>query len=320
MNYKKCYLYGLKSKKKLLELLHIDRKIYCKSFFINNKIFPYVETNEDKSRLVEAPSEDLKIIQTRILKALQAIDLPEYVFSGIRNKSFIDNAKQHSNKTYVFKIDISKFFPNISRDRVYKFFVNKLKTSPDVSNILTNFSTINLNLKNQKSSNMIKVNNFIKDSLINERNHLITGSPISCIMSFLANVDMFEEIYNYATKYKITMTVYVDDIIFSSNNKIPYFFRNNILAILLRNNYKVSKNKCRWCNKAVAKEITGIILDKTGKPQITNRLMLKSHNYLKEIKEFNFTHLKNLQGCLNVTKSINGKYETLERKLRTIKK
>ena len=50
---------------------------------------------------------------------------------------------------YLFKIDISKFFPNIGRNKVYNFYLKKLNTSPDVANILTNLSTINLDLKNQ---------------------------------------------------------------------------------------------------------------------------------------------------------------------------
>ncbi len=321
MEYRKCYLYGLKSKKKLLELLHIDRKIYCKSSFLNCKIKPYIEVNKNKKkRLIEAPDEDVKNIQSIILRALQLIDVPNYAFSGIKGKCYIDNAKAHSDKKYLFKIDISKFFPNIGRNRIYNFYLNKLKTSPDVANILTNLSTINLDLKNQNNKTMLKINEFINDAHIKERNHLITGSPLSSIMSYFANVDMFEKINEIALKYHVTMTVYVDDVVFSSDNKIPYFFRKNILNIISQNSYDVSVKKCKWYNKPENKKVTGVILDKNGKMQIPNKLMLKTHNYINEINKGDKTNIDKLQGCLVVANSINGKFKEYRGQLKKMKR
>ena len=321
MEYKKCYLYGLKSKKKLLKLLHIDRKIYCKSSFLNCKIKPYIDINKNnKKRLVEAPDEDIKNIQSIILRALQLINVPNYAFSGIKGKCYIDNAKAHSGKKYLFKIDISKFFPNIGRNKVYNFYLKKLNASPDVANILTNLSTINLDLKNQNNKTMLKVNEFIDDTHIKERNHLITGSPLSSIMSYFANVDMFEMINEIALKYNITMTVYVDDVVFSSNNKIPYFFRKNILNIISQNSYDVSLKKCKWYNEPENKKVTGVILDKNGKMQVPNKLMLKTHNYIQEVNDGDKTNIDKLQGCLVVANSINGKFKEYRGQLKRIKK
>ncbi|MDE6551149.1 MAG: reverse transcriptase family protein [Clostridia bacterium] len=319
LEYKKCYIYGLKSKKILLDLLHIDRKIYCKKAFINSKITPMIKIKNDKKRLVEAPDKDIIIIQSNILKALQELEFPSYVFSGIKGKSYIDNAQVHANKKYLFKIDISKFFPNISRDKVYKFYLKKLQTSPDVANILTNLSTVDLDFKNQQDIRMIDVNEFIKETSINERNHLITGSPISSIMSYLANVDMFEDIYLLATKYNISMTVYVDDVVFTSNNRIPSFFRKNVLDIIRKNGYRVSEEKCEYYNTPTVKKVTGVILDKNGNMQVPNKLMFKTHNYINEVKKGDLTNIDKLQGCLVATKSINGKLKEFQGQLKKIK-
>ncbi len=320
MEYKKCYLYGLKSKKKLLELLHIDRKVYCKSSFINCKINPYIEINKNnKKRLIEAPSDDLKNIQKIILKSLQLIDVPDYVYSGVKDKCYIQNAGAHSNKKYLFKIDISKFFPNINRNKIYKFYLDKLQTSPDVANILTNLSTIDLDLKNQENKSMKKVNEFINDTHIKQRNHLITGSPISSIMSYFGNVDMFAEMNTLSLKYDITMTVYVDDVVFTSNKRIPFFFRKEILEIINKNAYDVSIKKCKWYNKLETKKVTGVILDRNGKMQVPNKLMLKTHNYIEEIKKGNTANINKLQGCLVVANSINGKLAKYKGQLKKIK-
>lgn len=320
MEYKKCYLFGLKSKKKLLELLHIDRKIYCKSSFINSKINPYIIKNGGKERLVEAPDKDIKRIQSTILRYLQQIEVPKYVFSGVKGKCYIDNAKAHANKKYLFKIDISKFFPNTDRNKIYCFYLNKLETSPDVANILTNLTTINLDLKNQNNKTISKVNNFISTNNIKSRNHLITGSPISSIMSYFANVDMFEKIDDLSKCYNIAMTVYVDDVVFTSNKKIPAFFRRSVLKIIKDNGYSISEKKCKWYNKPDIKKITGVILDKIGKLQVPNRLMLKTHGYIDEINSGSITHLNELQGCLVAVSSINGKLKEFRGQLRKIRK
>lgn len=319
MNYKKCYLYGLKSKNKLLELLHIERKIYCKSSFINCKISPYISSENGEKRLIEAPDLDIKKIQARILRSLQAIDAPQYVYSGIKGKCYIDNAKAHKDKKYLYKIDISKFFPNISRNRVYLFYLNKLNVSPDVANILTNFSTINLDLKNKDNKTIKTVNQFMLDNDIKKRNHLITGSPLSCILSYYANIDMFDEIYSFVNKHKVEMTIYIDDMVFSSNNKFSISFREKILSIIKRYGYNVSIHKCKWYNKPDIKKVTGVILDKNGKLQVPNRLMYKIHNYIDEIKDDDKTNMDKLKGCLVVSSSINGKLEKYRRQLNKIK-
>lgn len=310
LNYKLCYLYGLKSKTKLRELLHIDRTLYCKGSFVNQKINPYVSKSGGKERLIEAPEEDIKKIQGIILKSLQQLDYPEYSFSGIKGKCYIDNAKKHQGFDFLFKVDISKFFPNTSRDKVYRLFVEKLKTSPDVANILANFSTVNLSVKNNST-----VLEYVERVNIKQNNHLITGSPISAIMSYLANIDMFEKMYQYAEENKINMTVYIDDVVFSANHNISYVFRNKILQIIKDFGYDISIKKCKWYSKGTVKKVTGVILDKDNSLQVPNRLIKKVHDYISEEKAGDDSNYNNLQGCLVVSEQINGKFGQYRKQL-----
>ena len=87
MEYKKCYLYGLKSKKKLLELLHIDRKIYCKSSFLNCKIKPYIDINKN----IELESE---LILNNIKKTDYVIAL-SIKGKNISSEDFAEAIKNH---------------------------------------------------------------------------------------------------------------------------------------------------------------------------------------------------------------------------------
>lgn len=309
LNYKLCKLYGLKSKKKLLELLYIERKIYCKGSFVNSKIHPFIM---NKKRLVEAPDKDIKRIQSCILAFLQKLDFPNYVYSGVKGKCYVDNAKLHSGNGNVFKVDISKFFPNISREKVFNFYNNKLSTSIDVANILANFSTINIeNTKN------IKINNFVAEKKIKSKNHLITGSPLSPLLSYLTNIELFDNLANYAKDKNLTLSIYVDDVVFSSKSRISRDVRADILNTIHDYGYQTSKDKCRWYNNNQPKKITGVILDKNNaQPQVPNKLMKKTHDYITEVKNNDFTHKQQLMGCTIAVSSINGKLKPYRNQLK----
>ena len=141
--YNKCHLHGLQSKKMLKRLLRIPSNDFFNQTFLIKKFNPYLKNN-GKPRLIEKPDKQLRDIQKRIKRSLDYINVPENVFSGIKGKSYVDNAKYHVGKKYLYKIDITAFFPSISREKVYCFFKDQLKTSPDVADILTSLTTIDL--------------------------------------------------------------------------------------------------------------------------------------------------------------------------------
>ena len=54
------------------------------------------------------------------------------------------------------------------------------------------------------------------------KNHLPSGTPTSQILSYLANLDMFDEIMNYCKEHNLLCSIYVDDITLSTNRKISF--------------------------------------------------------------------------------------------------
>ena len=171
-------LYKQSSKTYLIKLLNIPNKQYLKQSYVAKQISPYIQTSP-KPRLIEAPSTQLKKIQRNIKNELNKIIVPDNIFSGVKGKSYIENAKIHRGNKYVFKIDLTAFFPCITRDTVYSFFIDSLKTSPDVAYILTNLLTIDLSLCDIKD--IESVESFLISKKIRTPNHLISGSPASQI-------------------------------------------------------------------------------------------------------------------------------------------
>lgn len=274
MEYKNCPLYALKSKSLLKKLLRINDTNLIKQTYIASLIEPYID-HTSKDRLIEPPKQDLKIVQKNLKNILSKIIVPDNVFSGIKKRSYIDNAKFHvgSRTRNLYKIDLTAFFPSIHRDTVYKFFKHDMLCSPDVARILTDLTTVDLTKSNAKDLN--EIYDFLQSKNVSCYNHLISGAPTSQILSYLVNHQMFDDMQALADASGVVMTVYVDDVTFSSENWISQKFKNQIISIVKSYGYLISKKKVKLYTKLYPKLITGVVINKDGFPVIKNSLRNK---------------------------------------------
>ena len=249
MKYTDCPLYGIQSKKMLKYILHIKNGDLLRQDCVVSMISPYIDKTK-KSRLIESPQAELKTVQKRMKTLLGKIQEPDNVFSGIKGRSYSDNARLHlgKSKRNLYKIDLTAFFPSISRETVYRFFFEDLCCSPDVAEILTNLATVDLKKLNQSS--LLEVYDFLTNKGVKCYNHLISGAPTSQILSYLVNHKMFDELQSLSDKNNVTMTVYVDDVVFSSEHKISSGSRKSVLSLIQKYNYQVSRKKVKGYSKA----------------------------------------------------------------------
>ena len=94
MKYRDCPLYSLKSKRRLCFLLNNTNKEYFKQDYVSSLIEPYFKT-AGKPRLIKPSRNDLKAIQNRIKNALGKKIFPDNAFSGVKVRSYVDNAFFH---------------------------------------------------------------------------------------------------------------------------------------------------------------------------------------------------------------------------------
>lgn len=306
MIYDECPLYNLKSKNKLAILLGIKSRKMFKQDYVAYLVQPYIDT-KSKRRLIEPPLSELKDVQKRIKRYLSKIIVPENVFSGIKGRSYIDNAFLHidDHLRYLFKIDLTAFFPSISRDTVYRFFYEELKCAPDIANILTNFTTIDL--PRSRTSDLSDIYCFLEEKGVTCYNHLISGAPTSQILSYLVNHKMFDELQQLSDANGIVMTIYVDDVTFSSEHKISHKFKQRVFDTIKKYNYKVSKSKVKTYTKLYPKLVTGVIIDASGKPTLKNSLREKimvEYKYLQDYPE-DEKSLQRLRGLLTAARQID---------------
>lgn len=233
-----CPLFKLKSKKKLADILGMSvqeieslakREDNYRVFFIN-------KTN-GKPRKIEEPKPHLERIHRRLFNLLSRINAPEYLHSGVVNRSYISNAAAHLNADTALTLDIEAFFPSTLGWHVFEFFDSVMQCSRDVSGLITRLSTV--------------------------AGHVPTGSCLSQIMAFYAHKNMFDEINALAEASGFKMTCYVDDISISGSNVGPSFLYA-VRGILQRRGLKSNLKKEAIYRKGVPFQITGAIVRSDG--------------------------------------------------------
>lgn len=258
-------LYRLKSKKRLAALLKLSiRELlqitstssqYYKSFLVKDKSLQIHPCFCKKARTAQLIRNPLKEVHTRLYMYLKRIITPTYLQSAKKGVSYVSNARQHVGDKVVFCTDIKNFYESISFPKIYSFFSNDLHCSPDVSFILT--------------------------TLCCHNNHMPTGAPFSPLLSFFANKNMFNDVYRYAQLHNITMTLYIDDLTFSSSTitKKNIF---DIKGIIQTNGYVTHKDKLY--KKTHKKIITGVLVH-SNKITVTHKRMLKARLLLSSLKK-----------------------------------
>ena len=294
--YEGCNLYGVQRKKQLKYLLGIENKnlddlINNYNVFLNNG-----------KRLVETPRSNLNDIHRRIKRYLKKIDMPDWVKSQ-KGYSYVDNGLYHKDNPYILTLDLKSFFPNSHREFIYTFYKSKLKMSNDVSKIMSDLTTINLNTYNYNNlKTKTTIEDFINKKGIQCLNHIPTGSPISTYLSYFAFSDMFEEIKQLLNN-NMKMSLYVDDLTISSDSFINRKIISDIENILIKYRHKLSYNKVKLYNKNSTKKITGTILSKDRSIKIPNKL----HNKIyKQFLHFNETEYLSNEEKENDRKKLYG--------------
>ena len=200
--------FRLRSRKRLAKLLHVtpkklaifssDKNLYIRrwkhkkikdnqaSSWLNDE--PRDDQTEDY-RIIDIPAPQLKAMQSRIAKLLGRIRTPDFLFSPVKGRSYVENAAHHCGSRAFWQIDVADYFPNCSANNVARFFHRDLECTPDVTAVLVQLAT--------------------------QRESLPQGSPCSPILAYFSNRLMWDEIDGIVHSVGCKMSLYVDDITIS---------------------------------------------------------------------------------------------------------
>lgn len=287
------YYWRSKDKSKKSEILEEN------SEFITQQKYRtyYVPKSDWKYRIIREPCDILKQIQKWIL---QKILLPysEWIFSdnctGFRNWfSIVDNAKHHTSKEVIIKLDISDFFPSISQARVY------------------GFSRKNLGLNHQLSSYI--------SWLCSYKNELPQWAPTSPMIANLIGVHidnrilkLIEKLNQWNENLKLTYSRYADDMTFSYDDEAlnPNKFINYIQTIIEWEWFLLNLRKIRLFRRHQKQEVTWIIVNNTWlsiwrkKYKLFRAIVhsIKEKWWEWALEKWNFVHKKKSQKITDIEK------------------
>lgn len=226
-------LYRMRSHRKLASLLEVtlvDLRKLCHSEQLYTEFD--IPKKNGSSRHVENPTRSLKRVQSRMAKLLSRIAPPDYLYCPVKGRSYVSNAAQHLGNRAVRCLDIKKYFPSTSSQRVHWFFRSVMQCENDLADTLTSLSTY--------------------------RGHLPTGSPLSPILAYFAHHDIWEAVAKIARSNGLTLTVYIDDVTVSGS-RVPKKVIWEIEKIIHASGLRYHKEK-RYFDRPA--EITGVLVSK----------------------------------------------------------
>lgn len=252
-------LYNLRRKAKLAQLLGASVQ-ELRFLYPDTRYSDFQQAKKDGTlRDVSVPDERLKQIQKRLLRLLQRIETSDWLISGKRKKSYVDNARFHIKANEVVTIDIRKFYDNCRHKHIYSTYLNTFKASPDVAYLLCQITTRSWGLP--------------------------TGAPTSQLVAFWSYHQAFNQIDAIAQKFGCVFSLYVDDMTFSSQHAIPVpELLHDVSAILCNVGHRIKYSKIEHYVAGSAKLITGTVLDKEKNLRVPNRLRHKIMTDLDRLK------------------------------------
>lgn len=297
----KSPLYGLSCINDLLQILGVlnleEFKSICNASNYNVYQKIKIVDGKKKIRTVEAPNKNLKKIQKKFNKYLQQILTPEYVNAGRKDMSYIKNAMEHIEGNYMLCTDIKKFFPHTNERYLIDFLKNDLKISDEIISLLV-------------------------ELLIYDK-HLPTGAPSSPLLTFWCYRNTFNNIYEFSKSLNIKMTLYVDDMTFSSKAQTSRKLLPLIEIELQKVGLKLHRDKIKRFNKKSFKHVTGVCIDKKHKLRVPNQQREEFINMIKgrDLAALNQQEFKRVIGQIQAMQLIEPKiFQSTLNKLLTIKK
>lgn len=212
-----------------------------------------------------------QILLDKKIRGIKQKSIIPYLHSSVKQRSYSTNAETHIGDKYILAIDLKDFYPSVSKTKICDWFVNEMHLPYDIAMFYAIISTIKGDDNNYK---------------------LGQGLSQSATLAYLVNYKLFNYLYEFARDLNIQMSIYVDDIIFSSDSDIPQSFIDKLFGIIKDNGMLIKKQKLNFYKKDSTKKITGVYIN-GKKTRVANKKHEEFHFQYKALLE-NIKKIKNI--------------------------
>lgn len=234
----------------------------------------------------------MNVLLDKKVRGIKQKSIVPYLHSAVKQRSYHTNAQVHIGDKYVFAIDLKDFYPSVTKYKLYLFFKNNFHLSSDVSMFYAVLSTCKADDGTYR---------------------LGQGLSQSSTLAYLVNYNLFNYLYYISKENDIDMSIYVDDVVFSSKKVIPQSFIDRLFGIIKGNDMLIKRQKVHNYKKESVKKITGVYIN-GNKTRVANEKHLElqvQYKYLKnEIK--NMSNLDEYFKIYNLYLRFYGNYQHIQ--------
>lgn len=221
------------------------------------------------ARILLVPDPLLKYVQKNILHhILDGFETAQSAMAYRKSISVISNARLHTGKRLLLKLDLKDFFVSITFSMVRKHAFPSRYFPPQVQTLLTALCCFD--------------------------NQLPQGAPTSPAISnlVLKHFDLYME--QWCREREITYSRYCDDMTFSGSFEAAPVIRK-VSGFLNEMGFQLNKEKTRILSKGCRQVVTGIVVN--DKPQVCREYRRKLRQEIYFCEKFGVEgHLKKLYG------------------------
>lgn len=208
----------------------------------------------DSYRPIDIPDPRLKAIQGRIGDFLGRIKAPDFLYSPVKGRSYVENAAGHKEAKAFWLLDVADYFPSCSANNAARFFYRELECSQDVTAVLVHLVTLD--------------------------GCLPQGSPCSPILAYYSNSHIWLAVEKLVRAHGCKLSLYADDITISGD-VVPKALIWEIKKLIFSNGLRLKGSKEVSLINTPA-DITGVIV-KDGATHLPNR-QLKRLAELRQLR------------------------------------
>jgi len=225
----------------------------------NNYEYYLIKKKKGGYRRIIAPHPNIKELQKWIkVSIIDKVGLNPNATGFIKEKSILNNAKTHENRSVILNLDLSDFFETINERRVYGMF-KMLGYASNLSVELAKICTVSISdYKLAQLSEMEQ--EYFQDINSPRESFLVQGAPTSPGISNIICKKLDNRLSKLANKHGANYSRYADDITFSGDSS--YLPNVNIIKkIIQEEGFNINWGKVGKYKKGQRQMVTGLLID-----------------------------------------------------------
>lgn len=225
----------------------------------NNYEYYLIKKKKGGYRRIIAPHSNIKELQKWIkINIIDKIELNPNATGFIKEKSILNNAKIHENRSIIFNLDLSDFFETINERRVFGMF-NMLGYASNLSVELAKICTASISEYKLEQLSEIE-QEYFHDLYSRRESFLVQGAPTSPGISNIICKRLDNRLSKLANKCGANYSRYADDMTFSGDaNNIPHI--GILKKIITDEGFNINWEKVGKYKIGQKQMVTGLLID-----------------------------------------------------------